>query len=85
MTLTRLGVDRRLVHEQRERLHGEVRPRHDHEGRVAEPRRRERSGPRDADRTVLRAEHRVHVRGVGARSGEALADLHRVISQEIRP
>ena len=62
-----VGVDRRLVDEQRHRLHRHVR-RGDHDERgVTGARRRERGRPRRADRTVLGAEHRVDVRGVRRR------------------
>ena len=59
--------DRRLVDEERERLHRQARLQHDDERRVTGARRRERGRPRGADRSLARPEHGVDVRGLGAR------------------
>ena len=67
--------DRRLVDEQRERLHGQVRAQHRDERGVAGPGRRERGRPRGLDRSAVAAEHGVDVRGVDTVAGEALPDL----------
>ena len=69
-----VAADVGLVHEQRRRLHGHVRPQDGDERNVTLPRGREGGRPGGLDRPALAAEHRVHVCRARPAAGEALAD-----------